>query len=251
MRLEGYRAMVTGAGSGIGRATAQALAAEGALVGVLDVDGDGADQTVATVEQDGGTAVAIACDVSSEPAVQEAVDGLVEGWGGLDVVVANAAVQLFGQDDRVDRLERDVWEKVLAVNLTGAYLTCKHGIRALVASGGGSVVCTVSRTAVSGIGREFAAYTASKAGLLGLMRVMATDYAAEGVRVNAVMPGHTRTPLVAEVQGDKLERRVQRTPLGRPGQPEDIAPAMVFLASEDARYMTGSVVTVDGGDGVA
>lgn len=247
--LGGKRAVVTGAASGIGRATAVRLAREGARVGVLDRDAAGGEDTVATIAADGGDAVFVACDVTDEQQVERATAAVGARWGGLDIVVANAAVQLFGQDDRVDRLALSVWQQTLAVNLTGVFLTCKHGVRQLLSSGGGSVVCIASPTGLVGIAPGFAAYSSSKAGVFGLVRVMAADLAADGIRVNAVVPGFTATPLVATILADDAARDslVSATPLGRPGAPEEVAAMVAFLASADASYSTGAFFFTDGG----
>ena len=178
-----------------------------------------------------------------------AVAEAVARWDGLDTIVANAAIQLFGQDDRADRLAAGVWRKTIDVNLTGIFLACKHGIKAILASGGGSVICTASPTSLYGLAPGFDAYSASKAGVLGLVKVMANDYARLGVRVNAVIPGFTDTPLVRAVMEDNEEfrRLVGTIPLGRPGKPAEVAAVMAFLASDDASYVTGAAWAVDGG----
>jgi NAD(P)-dependent dehydrogenase (short-subunit alcohol dehydrogenase family) len=177
------------------------------------------------------------------------VEHAVDAWGGLDIVVANAGVQLFGEDARADRLDIAVWESTLSINLTGVFLTCKYGIRALLAAGGGNVVCTASPTSLFGFAAGFDAYTASKAGVLGLVRVMANDYARDGIRVNAVIPGFTDTPLVRAVMEDESRRNraFSNTPLGRAGTPEEVAAVMLFLASDEASYCTGAAFVVDGG----
>lgn len=248
-RVAGKRAVVTGAGSGIGRATAQRLAREGARVALLDLNLDAAQAAAAALVDEGADARAIRVDVSSEAEVEAAVAAAVEAFGGLDIVVANAAIQLFGEDDRADRLPLEVWERTMAVNLTGCFLTCKHGIRALLASGGGSVVVTASPTGLFGRAAGFDAYSASKAGSYGLTRVMANDYAREGIRVNCVVPGPTDTSLIATVMQDEERRKslVAGVPLGRPGTAEEVASAILFLASDEAAYCTGSALFCDGG----
>src|SRR5437867_3295225 len=145
-RVEGKRAVVTGAGSGIGRAAAGLLAREGARVGLVDLDPAAAQATADRIAAERGEGMVLPADVTNEEQIRQAFELARSSWGGLDVVVANAAVQLFGEDDRVDRLELAVWERTLAVNLTGIFLTCKHGVAALLASGGGSVVVTGSPT---------------------------------------------------------------------------------------------------------
>jgi NAD(P)-dependent dehydrogenase (short-subunit alcohol dehydrogenase family) len=235
--LQGKRALVTGAARGIGRAIADRLVAEGARVAALDV---------LVVE---GGALAIQADVRDEDAVRAAVERVTADWGGLDVVVANAAVQLTGSDDRADRLDREVWQETLDVNLTGAFLTAKHGARALLAAGGGAIVCVGSPAGAYGIARGLQAYAASKAGMVGLVRTMAADYAGNGIRVNGVYPGITETPMNRWWVDDPATREqvLAPVPLGRAARPEEIAAVAAFLASDDASYVTGALWTVDGG----
>ena len=248
-RVAGKRAIVTGAGSGIGRATAERLAREGARVALLDIDLEAAEVAAETLRGRDLAAVAIRTDVTSEPSVEAAIVEAVAAFGGLDIIIANAAVQLFGEDDRADRLSLDVWQRTLDVNLTGCFLTCKHGVRALLSSGGGSVVITASPTGLFGLARGFDAYSASKAGTYGLTRVMANDYAQDGIRVNCVIPGFTDTSLARPVMKDDSwrEAALATIPLGRPGTADEVASAILFLASDEAAYCTGSALTCDGG----
>lgn len=248
-QLAGKRALVTGAASGIGRATAVRFAAEGAAVGLVDTHRTGLDTVAATVREAGGEAQALVADVTREAHVANAVAAFA-GTAGLDVVVANAAVQLFGRDAAAAELDLGVWQTTLDVNLTGAFLTCKHGIRALLETGrGGSVICTASPTGLTGSAPGFDAYSTSKAGVVGLVRVLAADYGARGIRVNAVVPGFTETALVQSIFDDpaECERLIDRIPLRRAGTPEEVAAAMLFLASDESSYATGSVLVVDGG----
>lgn len=247
-RLRGKRAIVSGAASGIGRATAVLFAREGAAVGVIDIDQDGMEETVAEIAREGGEALLLSADVTREEQIRGAVIEAVDTWGGLDIVVANAGIAMVGQDDRVDRLSLDVWQHMIDVNLTGVFLTCKHGIGALLDSGGGAVVCTTSPAGVYGIAPEQSAYSASKAGVYGLTRVMAAAYGRDDIRVNAVMPGYTRTALTASwVTAEHEEKFKEMVPMPRVGTPEDIAAVMLFLASDDAANVTGAIWASDAG----
>lgn len=244
-RLERKRALVTGAASGIGQATAVRFAAEGARVACLDTNEAGLARVAADV---GEAVLPLPCDVVREEEVERAVAAAVECYGGLDVIVANAGIEHPG-DARVDRLELAVWQRTLEVNLTGVFLTCKHGVRALLASGGGSLICTASPTSLYGLAPGQDAYSASKAGVLGLARVMANEFAKEGIRVNAVVPGFTLTGLAEKVVANEawFRETVAAIPLGRPGEPDEVAAIMVFLASDEASYATGGIFVVDGG----
>lgn len=245
-RLTGKTALVTGSATGIGLAVATRFAAEGARVVIADRDADAAQRAAAGI---GETARAVAVDISQEDQVSAAFTSLAaDGWAP-DVVVANAGVQLFGQDAPAADLDLDVWRKTIDVNLTGTFLTVKHAVRTMRERGGGSIILTGSPTGVNGEGRDFTAYSASKAGIHGLARTVAAAYADDGIRVNAVVPAYTETSLVTTISDDPEARAaiVGRIPLGRAGTPADVEGIMLFLASDDGAFATGSLFAVDGG----
>lgn len=244
-RLQGRTILVTGAASGIGRAVAEGFVAEGARVAFTDRDGAGA---VSAAREAGGESFGLTLDVTDESSVETAFAQVLERGGVLDVVVANAGVQLFGRDARIADLDLAVWERTLAVNLTGTFLTVKHAVRAMLEAGG-SIVLTGSPTGLNGEGRDFTAYSSSKAGIHGLTRTVAAAYADRGIRVNTVVPGYTETPLVTPISEDAGARAaiVGRTPLGRAGRPSDVVGIMVYLASDESSFATGGLFRVDGG----
>jgi len=244
-RLAGKTALVTGAATGIGRAIADRFLHEGAHVVYADRDSAGAE---AAANSDG--AMAVTMDISDEASVQAGYAEVADAGWGIDVVVANAGVQLFGHDAPIADLEIDVWRRTIDVNLTGTFLTVKHGVKALLTHGhGGSVILTGSPTALNGEGADFTAYSSSKAGMHGLARAVAQAYAKENIRVNVVVPGYTETTLVSAISGDPESRAaiVSRIPLGRAGSPRDVEGAMVFLASDEGSFATGAEFRVDGG----
>jgi NAD(P)-dependent dehydrogenase (short-subunit alcohol dehydrogenase family) len=246
-RVDGRRALVTGAASGIGLATSKRLAQEGARVAMLDVAAAGLESAAAQI---GNSALPLVTDVSNEEAVVDALGAVEREFGGLDIVLANAGIELIDSGDaRVDELDLTAWQRTIAVNLTGVFLTCKHSIRLMLRSGGGSVICTASPASFYAAAPREHAYTASKGGIASLVRMMAADYAEDRIRVNGVVPGFTDTPLNAPVMGDpEIVADIVRTiPLGRPGQPEEVANVVLFLASDEAAYVTGAFYAVDGG----
>lgn len=242
--LAGRRAIVTGAGNGIGRQTALVAAREGARVGVLDIDAAAATRTA---EEIGDAALRLVADLTDEAQVEAAVAHAAEAWGGVDCILGCAGVQLAGQDDRADRLALEVWRRTLDINLTGMFLIAKHGIRRLLDAGGGTVVLVCSPTGLFGCAPGYDAYSTSKAGVYGLVRVLAADYAQDGIRVNGVVPGYTRTPMTEWVTPDEHAALLETIPLRRAGEPDEVAEVIVFLASERTPYTTGAVWAADGG----
>lgn len=243
-RLLGKVALVTGAASGIGLSVATRFAAEGATVVFTDRDLPGAEKAAAAAPG----SIAIGLDITDEASVEAAFAELATRGILVDVVVANAGVQLFGQDAKIADLDLEVWQRTIAVNLTGTFLTIKHAVRAMLGRGG-SIILTGSPTALNGEGADFTAYSSSKAGMHGMARTVAAAYAKDGIRVNVVAPGYTETPLVAAISGDKESRAAitSRIPLGRPGTPADVEGIMVYLASDEGSYATGATFRVDGG----
>lgn len=245
-RLEGKTALVTGAATGIGLGVAERFAREGARVVIADRDADAATRAVARI---GDSARAVVMDISDESSVVAAFAELEAADWSPNVVVANAGVQLFGHDTQIADLDLDVWRRTIDINLTGTFLTVKHAVRAMLMHGGGSIILTGSPTGLNGEGKDFTAYSASKAGVHGLARTAAAAYARRGIRVNTVVPGYTETSLVTTISSDPTERAaiIGRIPLGRAGTPADVEGIMVYLASDDAAFATGALFAVDGG----
>jgi NAD(P)-dependent dehydrogenase (short-subunit alcohol dehydrogenase family) len=248
-RLDGRVALVTGAGSGIGAASAAALAAEGAVVAVTDIDGAAASSVAGAIGSAGGGARAWRLDVASEPEWQRVVAEVAAALGPITVLHSNAAwtgAESFGADTLVTELAVDVFDRVMAVNLRGGMLACKHVIPGMLSAGGGSIVITSSVKGLTGSTHR-TAYSMSKAGLDALTRMVATGYGKAGIRCNAIAPGIVATPALDAVpaaQKAALEDAHLTPSLGRA---EDIARSVVFLASDDAAFITGQVICVDGG----
>ncbi len=247
-RLDGKVALITGAGKGMGRVAAELFAAEGASVAVADrVRADG-EEAVAAIEAGGGNAVFVPVDVSDATEVAAMVATTVEAFGGLHVLYNNAGI--FPADDGgATETPESTWDTVMDVNLKGVWLGCKYGIPAMLESGGGSIINVASFVALMGAATAQIAYTASKGGVLSMTREIAVEYARQGIRANALCPGPIGTALLAELMSDpaRRERRLVHIPMGRLGRAEELAKAALFLASDDASFMTGSQLVVDGG----
>jgi 3-oxoacyl-[acyl-carrier protein] reductase len=244
MELEGKRAIITGAGSGIGRASALRLAEEGASVAVVDLNPDGAGETVTLIERAGGRAMAVQTNVTLRAEVEAMVERVRAAWGGVDVLMNNAGGSLHSPFLELEEAE---WDKVVDLNLKAVYLCSRPVARLMVDQGTGCIINVTSNYGVTGSGIR-AHYSAAKAGVIGLTKAMALDLGPYGVRVNAVGPGPTNT---ARVRGNSTEEawaaRAQTIPLRRMGEPEDLADAVAFLVSDRARYITGQVLHVNGG----
>ncbi|HEV8297527.1 MAG TPA: SDR family oxidoreductase [Acidimicrobiales bacterium] len=249
-RLEGKIAVITGAASGIGRASAELMAVEGARVVVADRNGEGATAVAAGIAATGAGAIAVRADVTSEDDVRAMIHAAVDMWGGLDVLHNNAGttdVSVVGADEDIREMPIELWDHIMAVNLRGPMLGCKHALPHLIARGGGSIVNTSSMSGFAGDLR-YPAYGASKGGLNAFTKYVATMYGKQGVRCNAVCPGLVVTPAAREhfdpamlelYEGNHLTPHL--------GTPEQVAEVAAFLASDAAAYVTGQAIPVDGG----
>ncbi|NKB71816.1 MAG: glucose 1-dehydrogenase [Candidatus Latescibacteria bacterium] len=248
MRLSGKVVLITGAGSGIGRQTALLCAAEGARVTAVDIVAAAATETAKLVTEQGGQALAIEADISTTAGCHHMVDSTEQAYGRLDVLFNNAGISHIDDDDAV-ATEEAVWDLTLEVNLKGVFLGCKYGIPALRRAGGGSIINTASFVALLGAATPQIAYTASKGGVLSMTRELAVIHARENIRVNALCPGPLRTELLMKYLDteQKRQRRLVHIPMGRFGEAEEIARTVLFLASDESSYITGSTFTVDGG----
>ncbi|WP_433286116.1 3-oxoacyl-ACP reductase [Micromonospora sp. CA-244673] len=243
-RLQDRVAVVTGAGSGIGLATVRRFAAEGARVVCVDIDAEAGKRAADEVAGE-----FVAADVADEAAVRDLFDGVAERHGRVDVAFNNAGISP-PDDDSILETGLDAWERVLRVNTTSVYLCCKYAIPHMRRQGKGSIINTASFVALMGAATSQIAYTASKGGVLAMTRELGVQFAREGIRVNALCPGPVATPLLLELfakDPERAARRLVHVPMGRFGNPAEIAAAVAFLASDDASFMTAAQFVVDGG----
>lgn len=253
MRLKDKIAIVTGAASGIGKATATTFAKEGAAVMCADINGEGAEAVAHTISDTGGDAASVKVDVASEDDIQRMVAETVSRWGRLDLLYNNAGI---GTGNPVTQVTEEEWDHLIDINLKGVFLGCKHAIPEMLKTGGGSIVSTASNAGLDGAAM-LSTYCASKGGVVMLTKSLAMEWARMGIRVNCVCPGVIKTAILdpmlqsAQTMGmneDQLWERFGKShPMGRIGQPEEVANVVTFLASDDASFVTGVAMPVDGG----
>ncbi|GAB4135890.1 MAG: 3-oxoacyl-ACP reductase [Cyanobacteria bacterium J069] len=248
MRLSNKVALITGAGSGIGRESAILFAKEGAQVVVCDVNLATAQETVSLIETAGGEAIAVQADVSKAADSKAMIDAAEAAYGKLNVLFNNAGI-FHAADGSVLETEEDIWDLTLDINLKGVFFGCKYGIPALLRAGGGSIINTASFVALLGAATAQIAYTASKGGVLSMTREISVEFARQNIRANALCPGPVETPLLQELLADpaRRQRRLVHIPPGRFAKAEEMAQAALFLASNESSFVNGATFTVDGG----
>jgi NAD(P)-dependent dehydrogenase (short-subunit alcohol dehydrogenase family) len=247
--LEGKSALITGGGGGIGRATALAFAREGARVAVADLVAQAAEETVASINRGGGQAMSLSGDITSAEVVRETVSKVVATYGRLDCAFNNAGIapwQVEAGGMKTAEWSEASFDRMIAVNLKSVWLCMKHEILQMQKQGGGAIVNTSSILGLVGL-TNGTGYVAAKHGVIGLTKTAALEYADDHIRVNAVCPGFIKTPMTAETQRERAEQITTRTPLGRFGDPDEIAEMVVWLCSDRASYVTGAAYAVDGG----
>ena len=250
-RLAGKRAIITGAGSGIGEATAILFGREGAKVGLIGRRKSLLDDVAARIAADGSESLVLPCDVSKEDQVAASLALAEERWGGVDCCIGVAGIELYDQgDDRVDRLELAVWQQIIDINLTGMFLTLKYAVRSMLRIGGGSIVVTGSPTGLYGFAMGEDAYSSAKSGCHGLARVVANEVARDNIRVNIVVPGFIDTPINERFirdHPDDVTVFCETIPMRRAGRADEVAPMNLWLCTDEASYCSGSYFVVDGG----
>lgn len=248
MRLANKVALITGAGSGIGRETALLFAKEGAAIVAVDINDEAGEETARMAGTVGGEAIYVHADVSSADACAAMVRAAEERFGKLNVLFNNAGI-MHSRDDDAINTEEEIWDLTMAVNLKGVFLGCKYGIPALRRAGGGSIINTASFVALLGAATPQLAYTTSKGGVLAMTRELAVIHARENIRVNALCPGPLRTELLMKFLDTeaKRQRRLVHIPMGRFGEAREMAYAALYLASDESAFVTGTEFTVDGG----
>ncbi|MBX2863865.1 MAG: SDR family oxidoreductase [Leptolyngbyaceae cyanobacterium MAG.088] len=249
MRLDGKVCLITGAGSGIGQATVERFAQEGAIVVAVDINADAAQMTQETIESAGGHCLGLGVDVSDEEQVMGAIADTVQKFGRLDILFNNAGISVL--KPIIETTEADL-DKLLGVNLKGVFFGCKHGINQMLTQGGGTIINTASELGI--VGQPlYSAYCATKGGVLALTRALAAEWSAQNIRINAICPGPIDTPMIhAEfnLSNDPMAEEkaaVSTIPAGRLGKPDDIARVALFLATSDADFVHGAAIVADGG----
>ncbi len=246
-RVEGKIALITGGGSGIGRASALAFAREGARVVVADVVVEGGEETLGMIKKAGGEGIFVKADVSKAAEIEALIAKAVETYGRLDCAYNNAVIE--GSAATTTDYAEDAWDRVIVINLKGVWLCMKYEIPQMLKQGGGTIVNTASAAGLVGFPRG-SAYVASKHGVVGLTKTAALEYAKSGVRVNAICPGAIDTPMMGRITGhrpQRAEKMAAGEPVGRMGRPEEFAEAVVWLCSDAASFVTGHAMAVDGG----
>ncbi len=248
MRLADKVALITGAGSGIGRESGMLFAKEGAKVVVVDINAAAGRETVALIKAAGGEVAFTRADVSKAADAAAMIEFAEKTFGKLNVLFNNAGI-FPDQDGSVVDTEEAIWDMVMNVNLKGVFFGCKYGIPALLRAGGGSIINTASFVALMGAATSQVAYTASKGGVLAMTREMAVEFARQNIRLNAICPGPVETPLLAQLLSDpaRRQRRMVHIPMGRLARAREVAQAALFLASDESAYVNGATFTVDGG----
>lgn len=249
MRLQDKVCLITGAGSGMGQVAARMFAAQGAKVAVCDIRDEAGQQTVEQVQEKGGDARFISCDVSNEHSVSSAVNELMDTYGKVDVLYNNAGI-MPAEDESVIHTSEEVWDRVMAVNVKGIFLTCKYVIPEMMKQRRGSIINIASFVAFMGCTVPQDAYTASKGAIVSLTRSLAVQFRPHGIRTNAICPGPIETPLLMDwLVKDEAARQVRlsRQPSGRFGKPEDIVNCAIYLASDESDWTNGAIMNIDGG----